>query len=110
SKSGRIITTSHKNKDGETTYHTHAEYDLTPHVSEDRHYIDLDYSLKNHIPLNNEKLKFKNTSMITVIDGKPRIIQLGHHASGNRVYLLIATANIIMPDGRFLRNRFQPIP
>ncbi|MGB0991762.1 MAG: hypothetical protein ACPG32_04760 [Akkermansiaceae bacterium] len=109
-KAGKVTAHSNTDKDGKKSYRLKSEYQFTPQIPNNQHFVDLDYLIQNKRPLGTEQLRVENTSYITVHDGKPKIIPLGHHMSGNRIYLLVITANIIMPDGRFLRNRFQPIP
>lgn len=85
-------------------------YDLEfePIISENNETIDVRLSLRTK-PLHKNGFSLEKDTGLSIQDGKPKIIELGHPNSNTRTHLLILNADIITPDGSFYRDRFQPI-
>lgn len=84
------------------------ELEGEPTIWGDNKTIDIRFSLKTK-PLGKEGFVIEMDSTVSIIDGKPAVIELGHPNSSKRTHLLILNADIITPDGSFYRDCFKPV-
>ncbi|MBK1831456.1 hypothetical protein JIN77_12010 [Verrucomicrobiaceae bacterium R5-34] len=101
----RVTKTNTKGK--ETTLQNY-EFEFTPTISEYAKTLHIQFEI-NSRPLRIDQLSIDLNTAITIPDGKPAIIELGHPNSATRTHLLILHADVITPDGSFYRDRFKPL-
>ncbi len=82
------------------------EFEVEPTISEHGETVDLRYSIR-YQPTGKPKQRIFTASTLTLKDGQPRIIELGHPNSSSRTHLLILHADIITTDGTPYRERFE---
>ena len=101
----------HRTKDaktGKTKTSYDYEFEIEPTISANNQIVDLRFEIHSK-PLGPEKFTTEIESALSIPDGKPAIIEIGHPTSGKRTHLLILNADIIFPDGSFYRTRFKPV-
>ncbi|BDS08317.1 hypothetical protein NT6N_33570 [Oceaniferula spumae] len=101
-------TSSKDPKTGEVIDSSKYEFETEPTISEGGDKIDLRFSVHSQ-PLGDENLTIAVDSSMTIPDGKPAIIDLGHPNSATKIHLLILNADVIRPDGSFYRERYKPL-
>jgi len=99
---------TYKNKEGKEITSRDYEFELEPTISESSQQIDLGFAIHSQA-LGDEKISINVETAMTIPDGKPTIIELGHPNSATRTHLLILNADVITPDGSFYRDRFKPV-
>ncbi|MBK1831457.1 hypothetical protein JIN77_12015 [Verrucomicrobiaceae bacterium R5-34] len=108
--SGAVVgkTTISDPQSGETKNLNFYEFEIEPVLSENSDRLDLRYYLSTRA-LGEAKQSITLSSAITIPDGKPTIVELGHPNSASRTHLLILHADVITPDGSYYRDRFKAL-
>jgi hypothetical protein len=108
--SGKLMHTytTKDNKTNKEVTHNEYEFETESTIGESNQTIDLRLAIHSK-PLGKQQITTKVVTAITLNDGKPTIIELGHPNSATHTHLLIINPDIITIDGTFYRDRFKPI-
>ncbi|MBK1854304.1 hypothetical protein JO972_05015 [Verrucomicrobiaceae bacterium 5K15] len=98
----------YKNKEGKEVTSRDYEFEVEPTISESSQKVDLGFAIHSQA-LGDEKTSIILETAITIPDGKPTIVELGHPNSASRTHLLILHADVITPDGSYYRDRFKAL-
>ena len=95
-------------KTGKDVISSKYEFETESTIGENNKKIDFLFALHSQ-PLGTDKISIAVESGLTIPDGKPVIIDLGHPNSSTLTHLLILDADIITTDGSFYRDRLKPV-
>jgi|GEM_PF-6520390 len=110
STSGKIMKKrilKNKKTGKEETQH-HYKFEIESTIGDRNAIIDTRIII-NSPPLGAQKTTIELNTALTLFDGTPTILELGHPTSRTRTHLLILNADLIRPNGTFYRNLLKPI-
>lgn len=107
---GRIMDkfTHTDSKSGKKTHHSQHEFEADAILGQSKKFSSLRFSI--HTPqLGEHKTAISLDTALTIKDGKPVIIELGHPNSSTHTHLLIMNVDVITTDGSFYRDLLKPL-